>query len=120
VESPVDLKAVGAGLQEEEIAGRAGLLRPGQQCVQSETIPRFQVARIVGRGALKDGGGEGVGVAVQADDTPVVGWFGRAVDLGRQRLAGTLLLEAGSFLFDGDFQVIRFMVKATGAGDRMG
>jgi hypothetical protein len=92
---PVDLKAVGARFQKEEILVRKFLRHPRQQAFQTELISLAKLSRVVRSGALEDGYGVGVRVAVQADDPPVDGRLGSGVNF---RSFPSRFLERKEFL----------------------
>jgi hypothetical protein len=78
---PVDLKAVGARFQKEEVLARKFLRHPIQQAFQTELVALAKLSRVVRSGTLEDGCRIGLRVAVQADDPPVDGRFGSGVNL---------------------------------------
>ncbi len=70
-------KAVGAGFHEEEVMAGEFASGPGEKFSQRHVGVAGELDGIVRGGAAENGGGEGVGMAVEADDLAFRGRRGR-------------------------------------------
>jgi len=94
-----DLKAVGAGLQQEDVLGAKLPSCPFQQGLQAEVLAAGDFLRVVMGLPHEDRCGEGVRVAVQPDDFPFGRGTGSQVGLHRSFFLGTWFVRVFQDIF---------------------